>query len=69
MTESDPHQLLIEMDNTYFEPTRNFAKDGDWQFTIGIGNDYPGDKGEGYNHNYVPNNGDEEERLGWNTST
>jgi hypothetical protein len=69
LTERDPHQFGIERrDEVDLESTGNITQDGDRLFSVGGGDDYPGDKSEGNGHERVPNDRDEEERSGLYTN-
>jgi hypothetical protein len=64
LTEGDSHQLGIERHKPNFESTRDFSKNRDRFFPIGVGDDYPGDESKGNSHESVSDHGDEEEGVG-----
>ena len=66
MTKYDTHQLGIEWwYEMELESTRDLSENGEWLFSIGGSDDYPGDESESYSHERISDHGYEEEGLGY----
>ena len=51
-----------------FESTGNSTKDINRFFSVGVGDNYPGDESEGNSHKRIPDHANKEEGLGWSVN-